>query len=244
MPCDMPVERSFVIPILAMSLHRQYNIQTLLADLADISGEVICIFNSPDVYDALHGHPRIDKYCYNKLNAGVSRSWNQGINLAEGRSVFVLNDDLQVTATAIEQMEAYLFSLPHAVIVGPQGTMLDFMRLRVIRYYDKGQTNSPIRTDDVSGFFFAVHLQRYLEHQLCFDVRYSPCFMEEWDMGMQVKKAGLALYTVPVIDYHHDLGISAAQDDPSITYFGRTVCRDAVLKFNREQFLKKWFGEP
>lgn len=236
-------ERSFVIPILDLSPHSHYNIRTLLDDLNDIAGEVICIFNSSEVFEMLKDHPRIDKYCYNKLNAGVSRSWNLGISLAEGRSVFIMNADLHVTAAAIGQLEAYLHTLPDAVIVGPQGTHIDFEQLRILRYFDKGATDKPIRTHDVSGFFFALHLQRFLDHKLCFDARYSPCFMEEWDMGMQAIKAGLSIYTVPVVKYDHEWGISGEKEDRAIVYFGRTVYRNSVIQANREKFKKKWFDK-
>ena len=94
-----------VIPVLDFSPHGAYNILTLLDDLAPVAGEVICIFNSPEVYDRLRDHPRIDKFCFNKLNAGVSRSWNMGINLAEGRAIVIMNADLHVSAAAIEQLE-------------------------------------------------------------------------------------------------------------------------------------------
>ena len=110
-----------VIPVLDFSPHGAYNILTLLDDLVPVAGEVICIFNSPEVFDRLRDHPRIDKFCFNKLNAGVSRSWNMGINLAEGRAIVIMNADLHVSAAAIEQLEDYLFSLPDAVMVGPQG---------------------------------------------------------------------------------------------------------------------------
>jgi len=79
------VSRSFIIPVLDYSPHSPYNITTLLNDLEEIHGEVICIFNSHEVFDKLRDHSRIDKYCFNSLNAGVSRSWNIGINLAEER---------------------------------------------------------------------------------------------------------------------------------------------------------------
>ena len=77
------VQRSFIIPVLDFSTHSSYNITTLLEDLKQISGEVICIFNSHEVFDKLRYHERIDKFCFNSHNAGVSRSWNIGINLSE-----------------------------------------------------------------------------------------------------------------------------------------------------------------
>jgi len=237
------IARSFVIPVLDMSPHSRFNIQTLLKDLRDVDGEVICIFNSPDVFTALHTHPRIDKYCFNKLNAGVSRSWNLGINLAEGRTVFIMNADLHVQPEAIAALEQYLHQLPDAVLVGPQGSYLDLENLRVIQYFQKGTFDKPIRTHDVSGFFFAIHLERFLERKLCFDVRYSPCFMEEWDMAVQVMRAGLSSYTVPVVAWEHEWGISGCRENTPIYYFGRTVMRNDVLAANRIKFQAKWFGK-
>ncbi len=233
--------RSFVIPVLDFSPHSPYNIRSLLDDLQAVPGEVICVFNSREVFEAMQHHPRIDKFCFNKLNAGVSRSWNIGINLAEGRAVFILNADLHVTLAAIDQLERYLFRLPNAVIVGPQGSHLDFRRLKVLRYFDKGTFHEPVRTHDVSGFFFAIDRKKFLRHRLQFDVQYSPCFMEEWDMGLQVIQAELACYAVPVAGFDHHWGVSGARENIPIFYFGRRVQRNEVLAANRKQFLEKWF---
>ncbi|ODS33886.1 MAG: Glycosyl transferase family 2 [Candidatus Scalindua rubra] len=230
---------SFIIPVLDFSPHSPYNIKTLLSDLEGIHGEVICIFNSREVYDKLHNHPRIDKYCYNNVNAGVSRSWNIGINLAEGRCAFVLNSDIHVRPLAIEQLESYLFSLDKAVLVGPQGTHLDFKKLSIIKYFEKGTFNEPVLTHDVSGFFFAIHLERFFKHRLMFDVQFSPCFYEEWDMGLQIIQAGLACYAVPVKDFEHHWG--ASQDENlSVNYFGKEITRAEIMSKNRERFVAKW----
>lgn len=236
------IQRSFIIPVLDMSPHSRFDISTLLKDLERIEGEVICIFNSKTVYDRLHGHPRIDKFCLNKQNAGVSRSWNQGIALCESDTIFVMNADLHVRPQAVYQMEHYLRRLPDAVMVAPQGSYLDFVDLRIIQYFEKGTFHEPVRTHDVSGFFFCIHRPRYFAHKLQFDVRYSPCFMEEWDMGVQVMKAGLSCYAVPVVDFEHDWGISGSGDNRPISYFGRTVRRNDLLLQNRQKFIEKWFG--
>jgi GT2 family glycosyltransferase len=237
------VARSYIIPVLDFSPHSPYNIGTLLADLAAAPGEVICVFNSVEVFEKLRDHPRIDKYCFNKLNAGVSRSWNLGINLAEGRALFILNADIHVGLQALDALEGYLFELPQAVIVGPQGSLLDFRNLKVLKYFEKNTFQTPVRTHDVSGFFFAVHRDRFTRHRLQYDVRYSPCFMEEWDMGLQVIQAELACYAVPVSDFDHHWGVSAARDNRVISYFGREVRRNEVLAGNREKFLAKWFAK-
>ena len=236
----LPV-RSFVIPVLDFSPHSPYNIRSLLEDLRDVPGEVICIFNRRDVFAELQHHSRIDKFCFNKLNAGVSRSWNIGINLAEGQAIFIMNADLHVTPAAIDQLEAWLFRLPNAVIVGPQGSHLDFRNLRVLRYFEKNTFAEPVRTHDVSGFFFTIHREKFLRSRLQFDVQYSPCFMEEWDMGLQVIQAELASYAVPVEGFDHHWGVSGTVENSPITYFGRRVYRNDVLAANRQRFIKKWF---
>lgn len=235
------MKKSFVIPVLDLSPHSKYNILTLLEDLAEIDGEVICIFNSRQVYEKLYAHERINKFCFNSSNAGVSRSWNIGIDMAEGRSIFVMNADLHVRRAAIEQLESFLFNLEKAVIVGPQGAIIDFQNLRVLRYFEKGNFNEPVRTHDVSGFFFAINGQRFLENGLKFDCRFSPCFFEEWDMGLQVMHAGLHSYAVPVTDFDHHWGISQADGDPIINYFGRALRRSYLRRTNRNKFVSKWF---
>ena len=233
------IPRSFIIPVLDFSPHSPYNIKTLLGDLENIHGEVICVFNSREVYEELHSHPRINKYCYNNLNAGVCRSWNIGINLAEGKAVFIINSDVHVLSSAIEQLESYLFNLDKAVIVGPQGAIIDYQKLRDIKYYEKGTFNEPVQVHAVSGFLFAVHLERYLKHQMLFDVQFSPCFYEEWDIGLQVMHAGLACYTVPVKGFEHKWG--ASQDaNLSVDYFGREMNRNDILSKNKERFMAKW----
>ncbi|MEW6188001.1 MAG: methyltransferase domain-containing protein [Thermodesulfobacteriota bacterium] len=226
--------------MLDFSPHSPFNIRTLLEDLKDVPGEVICIFNSHEVFEALADHPRIDKFSYNNLNAGVSRSWNLGLNMAEGQTVFVMNADIHIGRPAVEQMDYYLTTLDQAAMVGPQGGVVDYRELRDIIYYDKGKIESPIKCYSISGFLFAVHRERFQSHGLAFDVRYSPCFFEEWDMGLQIMQAGLACYVVPVIDYDHHWGVSANRGEQKVVYFGRELNRDQILLENREKFKRKW----
>lgn len=234
-------ERSFIIPILHLHEGKKYNILSLLDDLRDIKGEVICIFNSEEAFLKLKNHKRIDKFIYNSVNIGVSRSWNAGINISESDILFILNDDLHVTTDTIEHLEYNILHLPDAVLVGPEGTINDYANLEIIQYFRKGNFEQPTRTHDISGFFFTIHKSRFIEKKLSFDERYSPCFMEEWDMGMQVLTAGLACYVIPVKGWEHEWGISTIPENIPINYMGRTVYRHEVLRDNRKKFLEKWF---
>lgn len=234
-------KRSFVIPVLHLDRDRKYNIFSLLDDLENIPGETVCIFNSEESFRELAAHKRIDKFIYNNVNIGVSRSWNAGINMSENEVVFILNADLHVEQSAIDQLEYNLLHLPDAVLVGPEGTINDYAKLEILQYFKKGNFDQPFRTHDISGFFFALNRQRFLDHKLLFDVRYSPCFMEEWDMGMQILTAGLACYVIPVHAYEHHWGISGTAENIPINYMGRTVYRHEILHKNQQKFLEKWF---
>ncbi len=160
--------------------------------------------------------------------------------MAESKTAFIMNADLSVGPSAIREIENYLFSLDKAVIAGPQGSYIDWRSLRASKYFEKGAFDRPVRTHDVSGFLFAIHLERFFEHRLLFDVRFSPCFFEEWDMGLQVIQAGLASYAVPVTDFEHCWGVSRASGDARIKYFGKDLRRDDILVENRRKFVEKW----
>ena len=234
----LPV-RSFVIPVLDVSPHSPYHIGTLLRDLDSVAGEVICVFNSAEAYHGFGDDPRIDKYCLNSQNAGVSRSWNMGLQLAESMVAFLLNADLHVRLPAIERLQFELGRLPQAVIVGPQGSLLDYRRLAVARYFERGSFDEPIRTDDVSGFFFAIELERYRQHRLLFDARFSPCFFEEWDIGLQAREENLACYAVPVAEFDHFWGVSHCPE-ARINYFGSESTAAEIWQRNARKFMDKW----
>jgi len=247
------IKRSFIIPVLDFSPHSPFNIRTLLKDLEDIPGEVICIFNSQEVYDKIYNHPRIDKFCLNSQNAGVSRSWNIGANLSEGKVAFFLNADLHVKAKAIDSLEAYLFALEDALIVSPEGKIVDYERFKrqlntnfdfpddlIIKQYSIRNIQKPVKTHDFMGAFFAVNMDQFFFNRLYFDVRFSPCFLEEWNMGLQALKKGLFCYTVPVDGYSHQMGISLADGKKELNYFGKKMTRDDILLKNAQEFAKKW----
>ena len=46
---EAPLSRGIIIPVLDDSPHSKFNIKTLLDELEDISGEVICVFNGENI---------------------------------------------------------------------------------------------------------------------------------------------------------------------------------------------------
>ena len=230
-------KRSVVIPVLDYSPNSPYDIVGLLADLEGFEGEVICIFNSAEVFADLREHPRIDKFSYNKHNVGVARSWNIGLNQAEGDVVFVLNADLKVSLAALDELERYLFTLPNALAVGMAGEMYDMRRLKIRTTHYTGTFTAPLAVDKVSGYAFALHSKRLHDAGISFDPRLSPFFCEEFDLLLKAHAAGFEVYAAPVLGIEHVPGISAA--DRPIYCFGRKADRMRVLIRNANLILDR-----
>ncbi|MBM3545443.1 MAG: glycosyltransferase [Alphaproteobacteria bacterium] len=238
---ERPV-RSIVIPVLDYSPNSPYDIVSLLADLQDFDGEVICVFNSAEMFADLSEHPRIDKFSFNKHNIGVSRSWNTGINQAEGDVIFVLNADLKVSLDALAALERYVLTLPRALAVGINGNFMSFDPLRPSRRIEVGSFAEPFVVDTLSGFAFALHAARLHDAGISFDPRLSPHFFEEVDLVLKARRAGYDIYAAPVTGIEHVAGISLHVQP--LTCFGKPVDRIDVLIRNGNIILDRYENEP
>ncbi len=239
--CISSAVRSFVIPVLDMSPASEYNILTLLNDLKYIEGDVIVVFNGQEVAEHLKDHPRITRYAIMKQNIGVARAWNLGLEIAVTPTVFILNADLHVEEAAIDALEQSLWSLPGAACVGPQGSFVEYAMARDYIHFDKGAFNLPLEVDAVSGFFFVVKLQHFNEKIIRFENAFTPCYFEEWDLGLQIKQAGLKNYIVPTLAYdHHWSGSIRALRE--ISFYEKAETAGEILVRNRRIFLNKWHG--
>ena len=232
-------KRSFVIPVLDMSPASPYNITKLLDDFNDISGDVIVIFNSVEMADKLKNHPRIDYYAAMKKNVGVSIAWNIGLNISQTPVTFILNSDININKETIEILEENLLKLPDAAIVGPQGSFFNFYKTKDIAYFDKNSFSSPVEVDAVSGFLFAVKTELFNKGKLKFENQYTPCYFEEWDMGLQIKLAGLKSYIVPASGYNHEWS-GSIRALKTIKYLNKEETSREILNRNRVLFLNKW----
>lgn len=231
--------RSFVIPVLDYSPASEYNILTLLNDLEQVEGEVIAVFNGQRVGEELQHHPRITRHAIMKQNVGVARGWNVGLNMAESNTVFIVNADAHIEPDAVTAVEDGLLRLPGAACVGPQGAFVNYALCRDYCFFDKGGFAEPLEVDAVAGFFFGVNRRLLAEHGVVFENGFTPCYFEEWDLGLQLRRAGLKSYIVPTTAYeHHWSGTIRALR--SIPYMGHDETAGAILLRNRALFLAKW----
>lgn len=231
--------RSFVIPVLDYSPASEFNIATLLKDLEQTAGDVLVVFNNESVAADLRHHPRITRSAVMSENVGVARAWNLGVSMATTPTVFILNADLHLQPETVESLEQSLHSLDRAACVGPQGSFVNFDLTRDYIYFDKGSFEVPIEVDAVSGFLFAIKRRHFGPGGLKFEEAYTPCYFEEWDLGLQIKQQHLKSWIVPTTSYtHHWSGSIAARRE--IDFLGQSESPQGILKRNRILFLNKW----
>jgi GT2 family glycosyltransferase len=233
------VQRSFIIPVLDYSPASSFNIKTLLEDLTNIGGEVIVIFNNEQVADEMKDHPRINHYAVMKENIGVARAWNLGIDICRTDYAFILNADLKVGKKTIETLHDGLKNLPDVAMVGPQGSYFNFEKLKDYFYLDKGKFSNIMEVDAVSGFLFGLKTCYFKNKDLRFEDGFTPCYYEEWDIGLQIKAASLKSYIIPCDDYEHQWS-GSIRSYRQIRYYDQAETAKQIHLRNSYLFQKKW----
>lgn len=118
-PHDMQV--SFVIPVFNQVSHTRACLDALAAELsADVAHEIILVDDGSDeqtraFLDSLPAPVRVKRL---PENQGFAAATNHGANLAGGRWVCLLNNDVEITAGSIEAMLAVKETHPDAGIIG------------------------------------------------------------------------------------------------------------------------------
>lgn len=231
--------RSFVIPVLDYAPASQYNIKTVLNDLENIEGKLLIVFNSEEVANQIKDHPRINNYAIMKKNVGVARAWNIGLNMSETPITFILNSDIHIEKDVVDKVTNTIQMKGDAAMVGPQGSYFSFKDKADFHYFDKGTFTDINEVDAVSGFLFAVNNYLFDKHGLKYENKFTPCYYEEWDIGLQIKLAGLKSYIVPSTAYNHIWGGSIGSYKV-INYLDKAESARDILNRNSVIFTKKW----
>jgi GT2 family glycosyltransferase len=238
---------SIVIPTLCLKrpLNKKrffmprYTIREVLRDIREnvsVSHEVIVICNGNDLelIELVKTDPGINKYCVNKLNPGVARSWNMGAQLAEGDALMFLNDDVSIGKDGVEELYRVLCSRPDAGEVGPKGS-----NWKGAEHDCYVVSDEIAEADVISGFCFMLKSRVF--HALGgFDVNYTPAGFEEIDMSYTIRKHGMKCLVVPnlrIHHYHHH-GVSSQLMD--IRYFNETIDTETLHLRNKAYFTAKW----
>lgn len=231
--------KSYIIPVLDYAPASQYSILTLLEDLEGVDGEVIVVFNNEQVASEIKDNKRINHYAILSSNVGVARAWNVGLNIARTPYAYIINSDVKVSIETINAIENGLVLLGNAASVGPQGSFFNYKTLKDYIYFDKGTFSKPIEVDAVSGFLFGVNTKYFNEGLLKFENEFTPCYFEEWDLGLQIRRAGLKSYVVPSKNYEHEWS-GSIKSYRKIKFYDVEETVQEIHSRNKKYFLEKW----
>ena len=235
----VPEGSAFVIAVLDESPSSDYGIETLLKDLESLEGEVICVFNNKSMGEKYASHPRITKSATLSENVGVGRAWNMGMMMTTQPTVFILNSDLHLEQKGVDSLRKALYTKENVALVGPCGGFNDFQNLKDLHYIEKKNHAGPTLVDQISGFYFAIKRELFSKYSLQFYPEYIPCYMEEWDLAMQMKKYDLLALRVPIYDYDHTWGGTVEGLD-QIECLGISYDKTKILSENQNKFILRW----
>jgi len=195
---------------------------------SDIKVEVIVVDNassdgSKESFEKLKGRGRNVRFIFNKRNLGYAKANNQGIKVASGKYLLLLNSDTLVKKGALGVLIDFAKEHPDAGVVGPKlynidGTLqpscfhFPTIRNAILEYWfgKKGlfekfapKGNKPAMVDAVVGAAFLITPQAKVKIGML-DERYWAYF-EDIDYCRQAWRSGLKVYYLPqseIIHYH------------------------------------------
>jgi hypothetical protein len=226
-----------------------YNVSGLLAEclravyesLADsaLRFEVWVIDNASkddSVARVRHEFPQVQLVA-NEQNRGFAAANNQGIQLAQGRFILLLNPDTRVLGHAIEKLIAFMEATPKAGMVGARllhsdgsfqhsafgfptlaQILFDFFPLhhRLLNSRLNGryprrlyESGKPFPIDHPLGASMLVR-RPVIEQVGALDERFF-MYCEEVEWAMRIRRAGWEIYCVPQAEIIHHVGQSTNQ---------------------------------
>jgi GT2 family glycosyltransferase len=200
--------------------------------IENIEFEVIVVINGEtdkELFNFIKNHQSVTKYALISSNAGVSRAWNIGRNLAEGDLLLFLNDDVVIEQNDLNLLKSAINDI--VVMVGPKGSV--WKNGEHVCYSDNDDVNV------ISGFAFMIKSVVFDEIGGV-DTNFTPAGYEEIDLSFRVLKSGYLLKTVPESKFTTNPvhGISAKNTD--INYFNKKINTKVLHERNTKYFEAKW----
>lgn len=240
---------SIVIPVHGKSIYTYNCLRSLTtSDTSDFEAIVVDDFSTDDTAQVLASIENV-KVVTNSENLGFTGSCNAGAAVASGEHLVFLNNDVMVTPQALSALIDSLEEIPGAGLVGakllyPNGMLQEaggvvFSDGSALNYGKFDDPDLPrysfVRdVDYCSGACIAIRRDLF-EKVGTFDMRYSPAYYEDTDLGMAVRKMGYRVLYQPRAEVIHFEGISHGTDLST----GIKRYQD----INHAKFVEKWTEE-
>ncbi|MGG5255315.1 glycosyltransferase, partial [Neobacillus sp. SM06] len=186
------------------------------------------------------------KCIFNEINAGFPKGCNQGIEIATGDNILLLNNDVIVTENWLQNLVTALYSEPTIGAVGPVTNSaayystipVSFRTLDEMQSFAKNYniTDSNEWEERVKLIGFCMLIKReVIEKVGLLDEIFSPGNFEDDDYSFRIQLAGYKLLICKdTFIYHY--GSQSWRDKPDEYY--------NLLKENERKFIKKWGFNP
>jgi len=186
------------------------------------------------------------KVIYNKENLGFPKGCNQGIRIANGEEILLLNNDTIVTPNWLENLKECLYSSEEVAAVGPvtnscpnyQTIPIDYKSVEeMIVFAEKYNINEAKKWEEklrLIGYCMLIKKDIVDEIGLL-DERFTPGNFEDDDYSLRIRRAGYKLMLCKNSFIHHfgSLSFGEVSNDYS-----------ELLKRNRGEFFEKWGLDP
>jgi hypothetical protein len=211
-------------------------LESIYQKIKKVEMEVIVVDNGSidGSQEAMKERFQDGKLIQNRLNFGFAKASNQGIMLARGKFLLLLNPDTRVKEGAIEAFLSFMNGHPEAGAAGaqllnPDGSKqnsianfpslaTELLNKTLLRWLFPGHFpgkeriySMPIEVDSVIGACMIVRREA-VEQAGRLDEDYF-LFLEETDWCYRMKEAGWKIFHVPEVEVYHLQGKSAEKDE-------------------------------
>lgn len=183
---------------------------------------------------------------FNKENVGYPKGCNQGINIALGDSILLLNNDVLVTPGWLKNLSICLYSSNDIGAVGTVTNNCSYYQTipaayenmeEMIRFAEGINISSPESWEDrikLIGFCLLIK-KEVIEKIGLLDERFYPGNFEDDDCSFRIKKAGYRLVLCKDTFVHHFGSVSFKDGEGSFS---------KIYLSNRRKFEEKWGFVP
>lgn len=182
------------------------------------------------------------KTIFNKKNLGFPKGCNQGIEIASGDSILLLNNDTVVTPNWLQNLRQCLFSSPEIGAVGSvTNNCSNFQAISVpynsidqmIKFAEKFNVSDPGKWEDrLKLVGYCMLVKREVIDKIGFlDEIFTPGNYEDDDYSVRILESGYRLVLCKDTFIHH-FGSTSFKDNP--------VAFNNLLIANAKKFEQKW----
>jgi O-antigen biosynthesis protein len=182
------------------------------------------------------------KVIFNNENLGFPKGCNQGIEIATGENILLLNNDTIVTKSWLDNLLTCLYSSDDIGAVGPVTNSAAYYSTIPVNYTSIDEMHEFAASYNVSdpnkweerlkliGFCMLIKREAVDKVGLL-DERFTPGNFEDDDYSVRLRKAGYRLMLCKDTFIHHYGSVSWKKD---VNAFGR------LLSENEKKFKEKW----